>query len=89
MTVTEGASCAAFGPAGRRKVDHGSITGADPANPAVRLGRETRWDPAAARTVGDDEAGRMFSRPIREPWRAQEARNREDAGGFDGWETAR
>ena len=36
---------------------------------AMRLGRKLRWDPAAERFVGDDEADRMRNRPIRAPWK--------------------
>jgi predicted dehydrogenase len=34
----------------------------------LRLGRKLRWDPDHERFVGDDEANRMLSRPMREPW---------------------
>ena len=36
---------------------------------AMRLQRKLRWDPAAERFVGDAEANRMLSRPMRSPWR--------------------
>ncbi|MCR4412780.1 MAG: Gfo/Idh/MocA family oxidoreductase [Thermoguttaceae bacterium] len=38
-------------------------------NIALRLMRKLRWDPAAERFDGDDEANRMLSRPLRGPWR--------------------
>jgi predicted dehydrogenase len=38
------------------------------ANIAMRLGRKLKWDPAAERCVGDDEANRMLSRTMRPPW---------------------
>jgi len=49
---------------------HRSIAVAHLGNIAMRLGREIRWDPAAERVLGDDEANRMLSRPLREPWRS-------------------
>ena len=33
------------------------------------LGRKLTFDPAKEEFVGDDEANRMRSRPMREPWR--------------------
>ncbi len=39
------------------------------ANIAIRLGRKLKWDPDAEQFVGDDEANRMMSRPMRSPWR--------------------
>jgi hypothetical protein len=32
------------------------------------LGRKLRWDPVAEKFVGDDEANRFLSQPMREPW---------------------
>jgi len=37
-------------------------------NIAYWLQRPLKWDPAAERFVGDDEANRWLSRPMREPW---------------------
>jgi len=49
---------------------HRSITIAHLANIALRLGRKSlRWDPAAERVIGDEEADAMRSRPMRGPWR--------------------
>jgi len=39
------------------------------ANIAIRLGRKLKWDPDKEWFVGDDEANRMMSRPMRSPWR--------------------
>ncbi|MFA5189808.1 MAG: Gfo/Idh/MocA family oxidoreductase [Verrucomicrobiia bacterium] len=48
---------------------HRSITIAHIANIALRLGRKKiEWDPAKERFVGDDEANKMLSRPMRRPW---------------------
>ncbi|HUT09916.1 MAG TPA: Gfo/Idh/MocA family oxidoreductase [Thermoguttaceae bacterium] len=35
---------------------------------AWKLGRKLRFDPAREEFIGDDEANRMRSRPMREPW---------------------
>jgi hypothetical protein len=35
---------------------------------AMRIGRKLKWDPSRERFVGDDEANRMISRPMRPPW---------------------
>ncbi len=39
------------------------------ANIATRLQRKLQWDPDDERFVGDDEANRMLSRPLRAPWK--------------------
>jgi predicted dehydrogenase len=38
------------------------------ANIAMLLGRKLKWDPQTERFPGDQEANRMLSRPMREPW---------------------
>lgn len=38
---------------------------------AMRLGRKLRWDPAAERFVGDDEANGMLDYDHRAPWRLE------------------
>ena len=35
---------------------------------AIRVGRTIKWDPLKEEIVGDDEAARMLSRPMRSPW---------------------
>jgi predicted dehydrogenase len=49
-------------------VAHRAHTIVHSANLCLRLGRPLRWDPAAERFKGDDEANRMLSRPMRAPW---------------------
>ena len=39
------------------------------ANIATRLGHKLRWDPGKEKFIGDDEANRMLSRPMRAPWK--------------------
>jgi predicted dehydrogenase len=50
------------------EIGHRTITISHLAHIAYRLGRPLKWDPAEERFVGDDEANRMCSRPMREPW---------------------
>lgn len=38
------------------------------ANIALRLRRKIHWDPQAEQIVGDEQAHKMLSRPIRAPW---------------------
>jgi hypothetical protein len=38
-------------------------------NIAYWLNRPLKWDPAREVFVGDDEANRLLSRPMRSPWR--------------------
>ncbi len=55
----------AYGPA---EIGHRTITISHLGNIAMMLGRKLRWNPEAERFVGDDEANRMLSRPMRAPW---------------------
>jgi predicted dehydrogenase len=57
-------------PAAPVEVGHRSATLCHLGNIAMQLKRKLRWDPAAERFVGDDDANRMLSRPKRAPWRA-------------------
>lgn len=34
----------------------------------MMLKRKIRWDPEKQEIVGDDEAAKMLSRPLRAPW---------------------
>ncbi len=45
-----------------------SITICHLGNIAYELGRPLRWDPVKERFVGDKQANRMLSRPMRGPW---------------------
>lgn len=35
---------------------------------AMRLGRRVNWDPEKERFIGDEQADRLLSRPMRSPW---------------------
>jgi myo-inositol 2-dehydrogenase / D-chiro-inositol 1-dehydrogenase len=48
---------------------HRSCTIVNLAKIAVRLGRPLRFDPAAERFIGDEEANRLVDEPMRAPWR--------------------
>lgn len=50
------------------EIAHRSITIGHLGNISLRLGRDLKWDPEAERILGDDEANRMLSRPMRKPW---------------------
>lgn len=38
------------------------------AHVALRLGRKVRWDPVREEFIGDPQANRMLTRPMRSPW---------------------
>jgi len=50
------------------EIGHRSATVCHLGNTAMRLGRTLRYDPAAERFVGDDDANRMLARSPRAPW---------------------
>jgi predicted dehydrogenase len=47
---------------------HRSATVLHLGNIAIRTGRRIRWDPAAERILGDEEANRLVDVPMRAPW---------------------
>ena len=53
---------------GGAESSHRATTVLHLANIAIRLGRAIRWDPAAERIVGDEEANRFVNIPMRAPW---------------------
>jgi predicted dehydrogenase len=50
------------------EVGHRCATVLHIGNIAMLLGRKLRWSPEEEQFVGDDEANRMCSRPMRKPW---------------------
>ncbi len=55
-------------PVAHEVIGHRSCTTCHIGNIAVRLGRKLRWNPDAEQFVGDDEANRWLSKPMRAPW---------------------
>ena len=53
---------------GNAEVSHRATTLLHLANIALRVGRKIRWDPAAERIVGDEQANRFVNIPMRAPW---------------------
>ena len=54
----------------RSYIEQGHISSASCilANMSMKLGRSLKWDAAAGKVVGDEEANRLLSRPYRAPW---------------------
>jgi predicted dehydrogenase len=50
------------------EVGHRSVTVCHLGNIAMMLKRKLKWDPEAERFIGDDQANRMLSKPMRGPW---------------------
>jgi predicted dehydrogenase len=50
------------------EVGHRSVSVCHLGNLSIRLGRPLCWDPAKEEIVGDEEASRWLSRPMRAPW---------------------
>ncbi len=53
------------------EVGHRSASICELGNIGYELRRPLKWDPAAERFVGDDEANKLLSRPERETWKAK------------------
>ena len=51
------------------EVMHRSMTTNHAINICLALKRDLKWDPAREEFIGDDEANRMRSRAVRQPWR--------------------
>ncbi len=56
-------------PIANPEVMHRSMSTNHAINICLALGRDLKWDPAKEEFIGDDEANRMRSRAIRQPWR--------------------
>jgi predicted dehydrogenase len=56
-------------PAADVEIGHRSATVCHLGGIAMRLGRKLRWDPAKERFIDDEQANKMLSRPMRQPWR--------------------
>ena len=50
------------------EIGHRCCSVAHLGNIAMELGRRLRWDPDKEEFLGDDQANRMRSRAMREPW---------------------
>ena len=50
------------------EIGHRSATVCHLGNIAMRLGRKLKWDPVKELFVGDTDANRMLSQPMRSPW---------------------
>jgi hypothetical protein len=50
------------------EIGHRSVSVCHLGNIAIRLGRKIQWDPEKEQIVGDDEAARWVSKPMRKPW---------------------
>ena len=55
-------------PAADAEIGHRTATVCHLGDIAIRLGRKLRWDPAKEHFMGDEEANKMLSRPMRSPW---------------------
>jgi hypothetical protein len=50
------------------EIAHRSLTPALLGEISMQVGRKLKWDPEKEVIIGDEEASRMLSRPMRSPW---------------------
>jgi len=50
------------------EIGHRSVSVCHLGNIAIRLRRRIRWDPDKEQIIGDEEAARWVSKPMRKPW---------------------
>ena len=50
------------------EIGHRTASACHLGNIAMLLKRKLRWDPAKEQFIGDEEANRMLTRPMRAPW---------------------
>jgi hypothetical protein len=55
-------------PSSHEEIGHRSASLGHLVTTTYRLGRSLRWDPVKEEFIGDDEANRLRSRALREPW---------------------
>ena len=53
---------------GNESVSHRSCTLVNLATHAIRLGRTLHYDPVKEDFIGDEQASRLVSQPMRAPW---------------------
>ncbi len=52
-------------------IGHSSVTVCHIGTISTRLGKKLRWDPLKQEFIGDADANKMLSRPMREPWKLE------------------
>jgi predicted dehydrogenase len=53
------------------EIGHHSVNVCHLGNIAIRSGKKLKWDPKAEQFIGDDEANKWLSRPMRAPWKLE------------------